>query len=68
MQPRSTLDLISPGAVPTRRYQHVFLLDKLAYNTMHPFTSWMPILCWIVVRPPPVLRLWVIVFAHSSLE
>ena len=33
-----------------RRYQHVFILDKLAYNVLHPYTSWMPILCWIVVR------------------
>ena len=53
---------------PARRYQHVFLLDKLAYNTMHPFTSWMPILCWIVVRTPPLFRLLAIVTAHHPLE
>ena len=35
---------------PMRRYQHVFILDKLSYNALHPYTSWMPILCWIVVR------------------
>ncbi len=38
------------ATVPLRRYQHVFILDKIAYNKLHPFTSWMPILCWIVVR------------------
>ena len=50
------------ATVPLRRYQHVFILDKLEYNKLHPFTSWMPILCWIVVRlralsdVPPVLQ------------
>ena len=46
----SACKLCKARLVPPRRYQHVFILDKLAYNKLHPFTSWMPILCWIVVR------------------
>ena len=32
------------------RYLHVFQRPKLDYNKLHPYTSWIPILCWIVVR------------------
>lgn len=41
-----------PGWVvmPLCRYTLVFTKPKLEYNTMHPYTSWIPILCWIVVR------------------
>jgi N-acetylneuraminate 9-O-acetyltransferase len=31
-------------------YQRVFTLDKLSYNALHPFTSWVPITLWIVIR------------------
>jgi hypothetical protein len=27
----------------------VFVQPKLDYNRLHPYTSWIPILCWIVV-------------------
>jgi len=32
----------------------VFTRPKLEYNAVHPYTSWIPILCWIVVR----VELW----------
>lgn len=31
-------------------YTAVFTQPKLTYNQLHPYTSWVPILCWIVVR------------------
>lgn len=31
-------------------YTAVFTQPKLLYNQLHPYTSWVPILCWIVVR------------------
>mmetsp|Transcript_345 Transcript_345/g.993 ORF Transcript_345/g.993 Transcript_345/m.993 type:complete len:555 (+) Transcript_345:262-1926(+) len=38
-------------------YTLVFTKPKLEYNTMHPYTSWIPILCWIVARNlTPTLR------------
>ena len=30
--------------------QAVFLKDKYAYNALHPYTSWIPVLCYIVAR------------------
>jgi N-acetylneuraminate 9-O-acetyltransferase len=32
------------------RYTHVYCLDKYSYNQLHPFTSWIPITCWIFAR------------------
>jgi N-acetylneuraminate 9-O-acetyltransferase len=31
-------------------YQRVYTLNKADYNVMHPYTSWVPITLWIVVR------------------
>ena len=31
-------------------YTHIFTLPKAAYNTVHPYTSWMPLTIWIVLR------------------
>ena len=39
-----------------RRYEHVFTKPKWDYNALHPYTSWIPILIWIVVRPPEALK------------
>ena len=37
--------------------QAVFLKDKYAYNALHPYTSWIPVLCYIVARNlTPALR------------
>jgi hypothetical protein len=31
-------------------YWSYFSLPKLAYNKVHPFTSWIPLLCYLVLR------------------
>ena len=31
-------------------YTRVYTLDKFAYNAVHPFTSWIPITIWCVLR------------------
>ncbi len=31
-------------------YQTVYVLPKLEYNRLHPYTSWIPISCWAVLR------------------
>eukprot|EP00892_Ulva_mutabilis_P008402 jgi/Ulvmu1/5934/UM026_0056.1 len=31
-------------------YINVYTLEKLEYNELHPFTSWVPITVWIVIR------------------
>lgn len=40
-------------------YTYIYCLPKLEYNAVHPFTSWIPITLWIVLRNVlPVQRLW----------
>mmetsp|Transcript_42466 Transcript_42466/g.51507 ORF Transcript_42466/g.51507 Transcript_42466/m.51507 type:complete len:515 (-) Transcript_42466:445-1989(-) len=34
----------------TAYYQHIFILPKFEYNAVHPFTSWIPITLFILVR------------------
>merc|ERR1719197_1293617 len=31
-------------------WYYVFSLEKRAYNALHPFTSFIPIACWLVLR------------------
>lgn len=37
-------------AVGTVWYQKCYALDKFAYNAVHPFTSWIPITIWVLLR------------------
>ncbi|PNH06447.1 CAS1 domain-containing protein 1 [Tetrabaena socialis] len=40
-------------------YVRIYCLDKYAYNIVHPYTSWIPITLWIIVRNiTPPLRVY----------
>lgn len=40
-------------------YRLVFVLPKSEYNRLHPYTSWVPLTCWMVLRNlTPPLRTW----------
>lgn len=44
-------------AVGLAWYWKVFTLPKLEYNKVHPYTSWIPLSCWVLVRNlTPYLR------------
>ena len=31
-------------------YENVFILEKYSYNQLHPYTSWLPITVYIMVK------------------
>ena len=40
-------------------FVEIFMRPKLLYNKVHPFTSWIPIMCYCVLRNlTPTLRRW----------
>lgn len=44
-------------------YTNVYALEKLEYNRVHPYTSWVPISLWITVRNlTPQLREYSLAF------
>ena len=42
--------LLAVGLVGGHWYARTFVLKKLAYNKLHPYTSWIPILCYLALR------------------
>ncbi len=44
------LVLATCGVIGYVYYVYVFSLPKVEYNKLHPYTSWIPITLWIVVR------------------
>ena len=38
------------GVFGTYYYNHIYVLPKLEYNVVHPYTSWIPLTLFIVVR------------------
>ncbi|KXZ54075.1 hypothetical protein GPECTOR_5g181 [Gonium pectorale] len=47
------------GVIGWYYYIHIYCLEKYDYNAIHPYTSWIPITLWIVVRNiTPTLRIY----------
>jgi hypothetical protein len=38
------------GVAGTYYYNHIYILPKLEYNAIHPFTSWIPLTLFIILR------------------
>lgn len=54
---RAVMGAIAVGAFYAW-YIHVYRLPKLQYNVVHPYTSWIPITAFLVLRNiTPTLRL-----------
>ncbi|GFR46084.1 hypothetical protein Agub_g7569 [Astrephomene gubernaculifera] len=51
--------LTACGAAGYVYYSTVYTLPKVQYNAVHPYTSWIPITLWIIVRNmTPSLRIY----------
>uniref|UniRef100_A0A061S981 Acetyltransferase-related family protein n=1 Tax=Tetraselmis sp. GSL018 TaxID=582737 RepID=A0A061S981_9CHLO len=42
--------LAACGLVLMAWYSHIYVLPKLEYNAIHPYTSWIPITVWMIAR------------------
>ncbi len=47
-------------------YKNVYSLDKLSYNALHPYTSWLPLTLWVVLRNlfPALRGVYIELFAY----
>eukprot|EP01006_Ploeotia_vitrea_P010271 TRINITY_DN26640_c0_g1_i1.p1 TRINITY_DN26640_c0_g1~~TRINITY_DN26640_c0_g1_i1.p1 ORF type:complete len:595 (-),score=65.32 TRINITY_DN26640_c0_g1_i1:639-2342(-) len=45
-----TIVTVACGVVTVLWFQNVYLLNKFEYNSLHPYTSWVPITIYIIMR------------------